>query len=68
MTQPARFIQMQDLSGELANLIASAAPGIVSVHSHRSRSSGFAWRPGLIVTADEALSEEGRRTVCRRPS
>jgi S1-C subfamily serine protease len=59
MTQPARFTQIQDLSGALANLIASAAPGIVSVHSHRSRSSGFAWRPRLIVTADEALSEEG---------
>jgi S1-C subfamily serine protease len=36
---------------------------VVSVHSHRSRSSGFVWRPGLIVTADEALAEEGEVTV-----
>jgi hypothetical protein len=27
--------------------------------AHHARSSGFFWRPGLIVTADEALSEEG---------
>jgi S1-C subfamily serine protease len=32
---------------------------VVSVHSHRSLSSGFFWRPGLIVTSDEALAEEG---------
>ena len=30
---------------------------------HRSRSSGFVWRPGLIVTADEALSEDGEFAV-----
>ena len=36
---------------------------VVAVHSHRSRSSGFVWRPGLIVTADEALSEEGEFAV-----
>jgi hypothetical protein len=40
-------------------LVASTAPSITAVQSHRSRSSGFVWRPGLIVTADEALSEEG---------
>src|SRR5262249_58890605 len=28
-----------------------------------SQSSGFFWRPGLIVTAEEALSEEGDFTV-----
>ena len=30
-----------------------------SAHSHRARSTGFIWRPGLIVTAAEALAEEG---------
>jgi len=39
------------------------APSTVAVHSHRSRSSGFIWRSGLIVTADEALSEEGEIAV-----
>ena len=50
---------MQDLSAELVSLVASTAPSLVSVSSSRSRSSGFVWRPGFIVTADEALSEEG---------
>ena len=59
MTETASFTQLQDLSTAFARLVGIAAPGIVAVQSHRSRSSGFLWRPGLIVTADEALSEEG---------
>jgi S1-C subfamily serine protease len=51
------------LSAALAGLAAKATPSIVSVRSHRSQSSGFAWRPGLVVTADEALSEEGEFAV-----
>jgi S1-C subfamily serine protease len=35
----------------------------VAVASHRSRSSGFAWREDLVVTADEALADEGEVTV-----
>ena len=38
-------------------------PCVTAVQSHRSRSSGFVWRPGLIVTADAALSEEGELAV-----
>src|SRR5262245_36323848 len=51
--------QLQDLSAALAGLTASAAKSVVSVHSQGSRSTGFVWRPGLIVTADDALAEEG---------
>jgi S1-C subfamily serine protease len=46
-------------SSALAGIVARAAPAIASVHSHRSRSSGFVWKAGLIVTADEALADEG---------
>jgi S1-C subfamily serine protease len=63
MTEPAPFSPIQDLSAAFTGLVSKVAPGIVSVHSHRSRSSGFVWRPGLIVTADEALSEEGEFAV-----
>jgi S1-C subfamily serine protease len=59
MTESAPFTQLQDLSTAFTRLVGIAAPGIVAVQSHRSRSSGFLWRPGLIVTANEALSEEG---------
>ena len=63
MTEPTPFTQIQDLSAAFTDLVAKVAPGIVSVHSHRSRSSGFVWRPGLIVIADEALSDEGEFAV-----
>ena len=63
MTQSAQFSQIQDLSAAFARLVEIAAPGIVAVKSAHSRSSGFFWRPGLIITADEALSEEDDFTV-----
>ncbi|CCD89354.1 Serine protease [Bradyrhizobium sp. ORS 285] len=47
------------LSSALSTTVASASPSLVSVHSHRSRASGFHWKPGLVVTADEALADEG---------
>jgi S1-C subfamily serine protease len=50
---------LKAFSDAIAQLVARAAPAVVSVHSHRSRASGFVWRPGLIVTADETLAEEG---------
>ena len=50
---------LTSLSAALADVVARTAPSVVSVHSHRSRSSGFVWKSGLIVTADEALADEG---------
>lgn len=50
---------LSSLSSALADVVARIAPSVVSVHSHRSRSTGFIWKPGLIVTADEALADEG---------
>jgi S1-C subfamily serine protease len=63
MTQSAQFNEVQDLSGALARLVGSAASSIVAIKSAHSRSSGFFWRPGLVITAEEALSEEGDFTV-----
>jgi S1-C subfamily serine protease len=54
---------LSSFSAELERLVAAAAPAVVSVHSHRSRASGFVWRNGLVVTADEALAEEGEIEV-----
>jgi S1-C subfamily serine protease len=36
---------------------------MVTVHSHRSRASGFVWRPGRVVTADEALADDPLEVV-----
>ena len=63
MTEAASPTLLTGLSAALSGLIAEVAPAIVAVHARRSRSSGFVWRPGLIVTADEALAEEGELAV-----
>ncbi|TFV35325.1 serine protease [Bradyrhizobium frederickii] len=56
MTDPS---PLSSLSSALAEVVARTAPSIVSVRSHRFRSTGFVWKSGLIVTADEALADEG---------
>lgn len=50
---------LSSLSSALVDVVARTAPAIVSVRSHRFRSTGFVWKTGLIVTADEALADEG---------
>jgi S1-C subfamily serine protease len=50
-------------SGAIADIVARTAPAVVSVHSHRSRASGFVWKAGLVVTGDEPLAEEGEVIV-----
>lgn len=47
------------LSGAIATIVRNAHPSIVAVRSRGARASGFIWRPGLVVTADEALADEG---------
>jgi S1-C subfamily serine protease len=51
-------------SDHLADLVAGVAPSVVAVHGRgRAASSGFVWRPGRIVTADEALEADGPLAV-----
>jgi S1-C subfamily serine protease len=59
MTKSTPAIPLQQLSDALTDMVTRAAPSVVAVHSGRSRSSGFVWRSGLIVTADESLDDEG---------
>lgn len=63
MSNPTTATPLETLSAALSELVARAAPSVIAVHSHRARSSGFVWKSGLIVTADEALAEEGKITV-----
>jgi S1-C subfamily serine protease len=51
------------VSSSLADIVARTSSSIVSVHSHRARATGFVWKPGLVVTADEALAEEGEIAI-----
>ena len=63
MSDPASTSTLQVFSEALSNLVAGAASSVVALQSHHTRFSGFVWRPGLIVTADEALPEDGDVTV-----
>ncbi|HYG85488.1 MAG TPA: S1C family serine protease [Azospirillum sp.] len=59
MSDSTPLTSLQSLSNSLAALVARAAPSVVTVHSHRARSCGFVWRPNLVVTAEEALADNG---------
>jgi S1-C subfamily serine protease len=62
MTDPSAT-SLSLLSSAIAGVVARASPAIVSVHSHRSRASGFVWKPNLVVTADETLADEGEISI-----
>jgi S1-C subfamily serine protease len=51
--------EIENVSTALEGIVVGLAPSVVSVISHRMQASGFVWRPGLIVTSDEGLAEEG---------
>ena len=51
------------LSAALAALVRDVAPSLVSIRSARARSTGFSWRPGLIVAAEDAIPDDGELSV-----
>jgi S1-C subfamily serine protease len=51
------------LSTGLAGLIRDVAPSLVSIQSARAQTTGFSWRPGLIVAAENALSDDGELSI-----
>src|ERR1700722_6235023 len=51
------------LSTELATLVRDGASSLVTVQSARARSTGFSWRPGLIVAAENALPDDGEPSI-----
>lgn len=49
---------LQSLSDSLADIVARAGQGVVAMRAGRVRATGFVWRPGLIVAAEESLPED----------
>jgi S1-C subfamily serine protease len=49
---------LSGFSAAVAELVRGAAPSVVSVKSQRAVSSGFVWRPNLIVSAEDALADD----------
>jgi S1-C subfamily serine protease len=59
MTEPARNV-LPEFSNHLASLVESVSRSVAEIRSHEHTiASGFVWRPGLVVTAEEALGEGG---------
>jgi S1-C subfamily serine protease len=62
MTDPTSTI-LSSFSSAVAGVVAKAAPSVVSVHSRRSRATGFVWKAGFVITADETLADEGEVSI-----
>ena len=63
MTKPIFQNELVSLSSALTQLVSDGSASIVAVKSHRHKASGFLWRSGLVVTSEEAMSNEGPWTV-----
>jgi S1-C subfamily serine protease len=45
-------------SAGLADLVRRTAPSVVTVKSQSGQSTGFVWRPGLVVAAEDAFADD----------
>ncbi|WP_262268118.1 S1C family serine protease [Microvirga yunnanensis] len=65
MPDPAGF-SLGTFSDRTADLLDGIAPRLVTIHGRRrGTSTGFIWRPGLVITADEALEADEDIQVTR---
>ena len=53
-----RSLSLEQLSAAMADVVAAAAGSVVAVHAGRARTTGIAWRDGLVVTSEEALPDD----------
>ena len=58
MSEQSESSPLLALSTALADLVRGVAPSLVSVQSERARSTGFSWRPGIVVAAENALPDD----------
>jgi S1-C subfamily serine protease len=67
MPDPSAGFSLNSISDHAADLLDGIAPRLVTIHGRRrGTSSGFLWRPGLVITAEEAL-EADEDVVITRP-
>lgn len=53
---------LSQFSHDVAALVAAAAPAVVAVHGGGRRpSSGIIWQPGVVVTAEETIAQDGNK-------
>lgn len=54
---------LEQWSNTVADAVSAAAPGVVAIRTRQARASGFAWRPGWIVSSEEGLPEDDEAEV-----
>ena len=58
MTEEAKGPTLPEFSASLAGLVEGVSKSVVGIRGgRRAFASGFVWRPGLVITADEALGD-----------
>lgn len=66
MPDPSAGPSFHAILERAADLLDAIAPRLVTIHGRRrGTSSGFLWRPGLAVTAEEALEADEDVTITR---
>ncbi|MBQ0821843.1 serine protease [Microvirga sp. HBU67558] len=66
MPDPAAAFSLETFSDRTADLLDGIAPRLVTIHGRRrGTSTGFLWRPGLVITAEEALEADEDVPVTR---
>jgi len=66
MPDPSADPSFHTIPEHAADLLDAIAPRLVTIHGRRrGTSSGFLWRPGLAVTAEEALEADEDVTITR---
>jgi len=64
MTDAVSHPSLSQLSHDFAALVAAAAPAVVAVHGGGRRpSSGLIWQPGIVVTAEETITQDSDLAV-----
>jgi S1-C subfamily serine protease len=59
MSEQTTTNPLQALSSQIERLVASAAGAVVGIRSHgHTVASGFVWKPGIVVTASDALEAD----------
>ena len=54
---------LEQWSNAIADAVSAAAPGVVAIRTRQARASGFAWRPGWIVSSEEGLPEDDEAEI-----
>jgi S1-C subfamily serine protease len=63
MSNASTDVSLFACSNAIAGLVRGVERSVVQIRSGRARGSGFVWRPGLVVTADETLGDDDRIEV-----